>query len=457
MIDTRKETSPDLYGHGTHVASVAAGRGLGTGLLNSGIAPNANLYDVKVLDETGAGEVTDVLKGIDWVIMHSKEFNLRVMNLSLSTNSLESYETDPLCRAVRSAVAAGITVIVSAGNYGKSIDGKEIYGSISSPGNEPSAITIGSANPHATLTRTDDVVNTFSSRGPTRGGYVTAAGVRHYDNLLKPDLVAPGNKIISAQASSVSGFNQLVKDFPQLRLSLTATAPTAADVMQLSGTSVLSPVVSGTVALLLQRNPGLTPPLIKALLQSTAQQIPNANLAQQGAGLLNIEGAIWLASVLRTDIKDAIAAGTIKADDSLLAVGKSFPTQSTIIGGESFKWGRYIFAGGSYILKDKRLFRNYQPFYNPGLLWVRNQARFYSLWLGSGNSVMWLKGFSETTLMNTQLATPNVVNMSSLAGAAGPFVTGVSIANGAGGWRGFSRRSCAGRWRGARRWRRVSG
>jgi subtilisin family serine protease len=209
----------DGYGHGSHVAAVALGRDFKQTLDTTGIAPAANLYDVKVLDNAGFGQLSDVLAGIDWVLFHARQYNIRVINLSLGADSTESYLTDPLARAARSAVAAGITVVVSAGNFGQRADGKEQFGTISSPGHEPSVITVGSANSRNTAARSDDSVNFFSSRGPTRGAYTDSTGVRHVDNFLKPDLVAPGNKILSALAvtgDTMSQLSYLPKAYPAL-------------------------------------------------------------------------------------------------------------------------------------------------------------------------------------------------------------------------------------------------
>src|SRR5207253_3270767 len=111
---------------------------------STGIAPDATLVDVKVLDDAGEGRLSDVLAGIDWVIAHAGEHRIRVLNVSLAADSTESYLTDPLCRALRSAGAVGLAVVVAAGNYGKDPAGNERYGSISAPGNEPSVITVGS-------------------------------------------------------------------------------------------------------------------------------------------------------------------------------------------------------------------------------------------------------------------------------------------------------------------------
>ena len=122
-----------------------------------------------MLNGRGLGQTSDVIAGIDWVIANRVSRNINVMNLSLGAASTESYLTDPLCRAVRRAVAAGITVVAAAGNYGSTVDGLEQYGSICSPGNDPTVITVGAANTHQTDARNDESITYFSSRGPTRG------------------------------------------------------------------------------------------------------------------------------------------------------------------------------------------------------------------------------------------------------------------------------------------------
>src|SRR5437588_12444579 len=96
------------------------------------------------------------------------KYNIRIVNMSLGAPAISSYKNDPICRAARALVDAGIVVVAAAGNNGKDANGNKIYGQIHSPGNEPSVITVGAANTLGTDVRNDDGVATYSSRGPTR-------------------------------------------------------------------------------------------------------------------------------------------------------------------------------------------------------------------------------------------------------------------------------------------------
>src|SRR5207244_2519905 len=253
----------DAFGHGTHVAGIIAGSGDAaasvTSLYTGGIAPDVKLVNVRVLGANGTGLTSDVIAGIDWAINHRTTYNIRVINLSLGHPVFESASTDPLCVEVQKAVIAGIVVVASAGNSGKSADGRTVLGSISSPGNSPAALTVGALNTWGTVSRGDDTVTTYSSRGPTR-----------FDNIVKPDLAAPGNKIISLQAAG----SYLAATYPFLHKAGTGNN----SYMQLSGTSMAAPMVSGAVALLLQGTPSMSASQVKLALQSGATYVTSGGL-----------------------------------------------------------------------------------------------------------------------------------------------------------------------------------
>ncbi|HEY0170495.1 MAG TPA: S8 family serine peptidase, partial [Pyrinomonadaceae bacterium] len=204
----------DPYGHGSHVAAAAAGLSTVSGGVYEGVARGADIINLRVLNSQGTGRTSDLLAALDWILTpadpnkpvsssnptNAMKYKIRVANLSLGTAAIDSYKNDPLCKAVRRLVDAGIVVVAAAGNNGKDGKNNKVYGQIHSPGNEPSALTVGASNTFGTDARSDDGIATFSSRGPTRSYWTDEAGARHYDNLVKPDLVAPGNKLIYAES-----------------------------------------------------------------------------------------------------------------------------------------------------------------------------------------------------------------------------------------------------------------
>ena len=352
---TGEGRTDDPYGHGTHVASIAAGNGRIARAEYVGVAPNANIINLRVLNSQGAGRVSYILGALEWVYQNRAVYNIRVVNLSLGTAAVESYKNDPVCKAVRKLVDAGLVVVAAAGNNGKDPSGAKLYGAIHSPGTEPSALTVGAANTFGTDARSDDGIASYSSRGPTRGGWTDALGVRHHDNLVKPDLVAPGNKIIDAAAED----NYLLTHHPELDAGVSQSD--ARRMMYLNGTSMATPAVAGAAALVLQANPTLTPNLVKTILMYTAQQLEGANLLEQGAGELNVEGAIRLAKLVRRDLSALTLLG------APLLTSPVAPTPQTTIAGETFAWSQGIVIRQGYAT-GVELVTKYQKIYRLGVL-----------------------------------------------------------------------------------------
>ncbi len=255
----QRSTPYDDNGHGTHVAGIVAGNGTRSEGRYRGIAPNANLAGVKVLDAQGSGTLSMVIRGIQWCVQHKNEHNIRVINLSLGAPAQGSYKDDPMAQAVETAWEEGLVVCAAAGN-----DGPERQ-TISTPGIHPRIITVGADDDLGTVSRRDDSVAYFSSRGPTP------------DGMVKPDVVAPGVDITATNSVKSSIAIQQGNSY--------------ADYITLSGTSMATPVCSGIVALMLEKEPILVPDSVKLRLKASAQSLgaePNA----QGRGLVDANSAV---------------------------------------------------------------------------------------------------------------------------------------------------------------------
>ena len=352
----------DLFGHGTHVAGIAAGSGASSicascNRLLRGVAPEANIINLRVLDQNGAGQDSWVIQAIDRAIQLRSKYNIKVLNISLGHPVLESYRKDPLCREVEAAWRAGITVVVAAGNDGRDNSASTFgYGTINSPANDPYVITVGAMKSMNTPARTDDRIASYSAKGPTM-----------VDRVVKPDLVAPGNMVVSLRA----GDDQLVADFPQNAVPLsyyqmnssTANSP---DYFVMSGTSMATPVVSGAVAALLSATPSLTPDQIKAKLMKTAyKNFPQTSVAQDpqtgasytsqydvftvGAGYLDLAAA--LADTSRPSgamlspvaTRDLLTGNILLSFDLLSGWNRSGWTQKEV-------WGNSMFTANSNFL-----------------------------------------------------------------------------------------------------------
>jgi serine protease AprX len=299
------QDASDLYGHGTHVAGIVGGSGLdSTGSTYArtfkGVAPNVNLVNLKVLDANGAGNESDVISAIQTAVALQSTYNIRVINLSLGRPVFESYTLDPLCQAVEAAYRAGIVVVAAAGNYGRDNSrGTKGYGTIASPGNDPYVITVGATNSKGTPSPFDDQIASFSAKGPTA-----------VDHIAKPDIVAPGNGVVSVLASTTCTLYTQFKSTHVLNnFDLTSTSKYSDSYFMLSGTSMATPVVAGAAALLLQKTPSLTPDQVKERLMRTATKIlpkymsatdaytfavftNSADIFTVGAGYLDINAAL---------------------------------------------------------------------------------------------------------------------------------------------------------------------
>jgi serine protease AprX len=272
----------DDYGHGTHVAGIVAGNGFDSHGARTGIAPAARVIALKVLDASGRGRISDVIAAIEYAVQQRDALNIRVINLSVASGIYESYLVDPLTLAAQRAVAAGIVVVAAAGNNGRTPAGAPRYGGITAPGNAPWVLTVGASSHMGTTDRADDTIAAFSSRGPSA-----------IDRSAKPDLVAPGVGIESLSDPDSAFY------LSKARYLLSGSVATSyLPYLSLSGTSMATPVVSGTVALMLQANPQLTPDAVKGILQYTAQRHPAYDRFTQGAGFLNAKGAVELARFL---------------------------------------------------------------------------------------------------------------------------------------------------------------
>ena len=387
----------DACGHGTHVAGIIAGDGTassGPGCFRTfyGMARRASLVNVRVLDANGQGSVSGVIQGLGWAVAHKSDYGIRVLNLSLGHPVGESYLTDPLCQAVEAAWQAGIVVVCAAGNTGRLASSPNIvsglagnegwgtaYGSIQSPANDPDVITVG-AMKSVDGQRSDDRICTYSSRGPSR-----------LDFTLKPDLVAPGNRIVSvlANGSTLDTNYGALNGVAPSEYS-TGSTPGGERYLRLSGTSMAAPVVSGAAALLLQANPSLSPDTAKARLMISADKSGygvlgrgNTDPCTYGAGYLDVPAALRCSYVAtQPAVSPALARGLL----GLVTV----QTQPLLAGGSGV-WGTGLGLGnvwGSQVIWGENSLSGSQ------VIWGE------SVW---GSQVIWGESAGSADLSSTAL------------------------------------------------------
>jgi serine protease AprX len=237
----------DRNGHGTWVAGIIAGSDPKGRYV--GIAPGADLLNVKVAGKDGSAHVGDVIKALQWLVDNKDRYDVRVINISLNSAIADSYLRDPLSAAVEQAWFQGIVVVVSAGNLGTAS-----FAVDHAPANDPYVITAGAFDDRGTADRADDVLADWSSRGVTEDGYA------------KPEVTAPGVDIVSTFGDERT---YLAEEFPESIVD--------GHYMRLTGTSASAAVVSGTVALMLEEDPSLTPDEVKFRVMATGAAVDGSD------------------------------------------------------------------------------------------------------------------------------------------------------------------------------------
>ncbi len=380
-IDKYHSSSPvDAYGHGTHVAGIVSGSGYSSSGAYRGLAPQVNILSLQVLDANGQGQMSDVMAALDWLLQYGDAFDVSVANLSLGKPITESNTTDPLVAAVEAVWDSGIVVVVAAGNWGR-----EGYFSVTSPGNSRKVITVGSLTDNGTgADFSDDYVSTYSSRGPTAE-----------DHVVKPDLVAPGNRLVAASAEKSTLANLLPGNVIECTV---ADDCKKRRYLELSGTSMSTAMVSAAAARMLDKQGWLSPATIKARLMRSARKIDDSPVVV-GAGLLDIEAALNETGIVSGQALSPLVSyesttgGTLIQDTAQLWGGDIWGagylwTDGITANGYLWTDGSGISASG-YLWTDGGLWAN-------GYLWTDGGvAAFGYLWTDGGvnaNGYLWTDG-----------------------------------------------------------------
>ena len=280
-VDLTGTGAGDGYGHGTFMAGLIAASGAASGGAYRGVAPAADLIDVKVADSAGHTDLVTMLRGLQWISDHADQ--IQVVSLSLSSGSTLPYQIDPLNQALRALWRRGVMVVVPSGNDGPGA------GTVTAPGNDPLLLSVGGLDEAGTASHKDDVVGAWSGRGPT------------WQGDAKPDLVAPGAHVVSLRSPG----SAVDTAYPQARVGTAY--------FRGSGTSMATAVTSGVVAAALADNPKLRPDTIKDLFVGTTYDAPGLSRADGGgsggldaAAVLNADGH-WKSSQTQQQNADAAA------------------------------------------------------------------------------------------------------------------------------------------------------
>jgi serine protease AprX len=229
----------DVYGHGTHVAGIIGGNGTDSNGLYKGVAPDVDLFGLKISDESGLAYESDTVDAMQWVFDNKDDYNIRVVNLSIQSTVEQSYHDSALSAAAQILWFNGVVVTAATGNW----YGGNIYPLNAAPANDPFVITVGAVDEKGTTRIKDDRATTFSVWGLTQDGF------------FKPEIFAPGQDIYGVLSKDSSWAGQ----YPDRVVNIDGKP----EYFRISGTSMATPMVSGAVALLLQAEPDLTPDQVK--------------------------------------------------------------------------------------------------------------------------------------------------------------------------------------------------
>jgi serine protease AprX len=442
VIASPDATRPgDDVGHGTHVAGIIAGNSFNRDVTDPahgayvGIAPEADLVAVKTADDAGDSTVLDVIAALQFVVDHKDDLNIRVVNLSMSSDTPASYRNDPLDAAVEFAWHAGIVVVAAAGNRGDAADAVHY-----APGNDPYAISVGATDEVGTLDPSDDVTAAFSSRGVTQ------------DGTTKPELLAPGARIVAPLAMG-SAFNALC---PQCVIG--------DHYLRMGGTSMAAPVVAGAAALLLQARPDLNPDEVKALLTENTSAtsgglglgtadsfgiLAGATVTSTGPSTINANLGLSPGTAV-TGFSPGVVNGTTQAADAVALQAKAdltaaydtaagLPPSATApgdVGGHTFTPG--VYRSGSSIgltgtvTLDARGDPNAIFVFQAGSTLITASGSHVNLVNGAqACNVFWQVG-SSATLGTTTAFAGNILALTSITMNNGVTMTGRALArNGA--------------------------
>lgn len=269
------ENAYDDNGHGSHCAGLVGGDGKMANGEFKGPAYECDIIGIKALDKNGGGQMSNVVKAVQWAIRNKDQYNIQVISLSLGAGSNLHEDDDIVAEAIKAAYEANIVPVVAAGNSGPSKH------TIGTPATSSYALTVGAYDDKNTASHADDTMAFFSSRGPTTR-----------DKNIKPDIASPGVQMVSHRS-------------PRSSIDHANVAKMGDHYVLLSGTSMATPVCAGAVALVRQANPDLSAEQVIEIMKDTAQEMPDTKGILGGHGLVDPGAAVARALAMKEEAEKA--------------------------------------------------------------------------------------------------------------------------------------------------------